>query len=620
MIVSRRALVKPRVISSGSGETLLLEEEVQRLVAGTRRGAVALLGPAGSGKTTALQHLAAALPEDAGVALLDEPGLGAPSEGAWDCLAIYTGAAQRAGAHLAIYRLAPWTQDDFIEYLLARHKDRCISVMKRLEPSDRALFGGVPELWRIVLDCLAGDESVPTARRALHRYLETCLLDTDLLERARSACPSAVATQQGNDLPALEKLAKPGFGPELVRALRHPAVQQLLAAERMAADLRGEADCDYLALRLPRGLVKAAAGLIADDPRAVGHLHRVLAGAPWSHAMAASLLHATGTGWVPKPEAPRALAGAYLEGACWPSVDLTHANLSQADLGDADLREANLTKADISQADLRRAQLHRAALQEVEATGAQLARANLSSACAKQGCFYGADLEGADLGEAVLQGASFEQAKLTRAGLQGADLRQALLWGAEIEEADFSGADLRGARLGGLRLREANFRGACFAGAELCSCDLEYMDLPGADFENAVLNSALLTGSVIPGGNFTHAWLKGARLADIDRQGATLRGADLRGATFHMGSSRSGLVGSPIASEGSRTGFYTDDYDEQSYKAPEEIRKANLCGADLRGAQLGDVDFYLVDLRGARCDPEQEDHFRRCGAILQARV
>jgi uncharacterized protein YjbI with pentapeptide repeats len=98
-----------------------------------------------------------------------------------------------------------------------------------------------------------------------------------------------------------------------------------------------------------------------------------------------------------------------------------------------------------------------------------------------------------------------------------------------------------------------------------------------------------------------------------------LREADLRGASFHMGSTRSGLVGSPVACEGSRTGFYTDDYEEQSFKSPEEIRKANLCGADLRGARLDGVDFYLVDLRGACYDPEQEEHFRRSGAILHAR-
>jgi hypothetical protein len=85
-----------------------------------------------------------------------------------------------------------------------------------------------------------------------------------------------------------------------------------------------------------------------------------------------------------------------------------------------------------------------------------------------------------------------------------------------------------------------------------------------------------------------------------------------------MGNTRCGLVSSPIACEGSRTGFYTDDEGEQYFKPPEEIRKANLCGADLRGARVSGVDFYLVDLRGAVYDDLQEGHFRHCGAILGA--
>lgn len=72
-----------------------------------------------------------------------------------------------------------------------------------------------------------------------------------------------------------------------------------------------------------------------------------------------------------------------------------------------------------------------------------------------------------------------------------------------------------------------------------------------------------------------------------------------------------GLVGSAIAGEGSRTGFYTDEYRDQTFKEPEAIRKANLCGADLIHC-----DFYLVDLRHALYDQEQGEHFRRCGAIL----
>jgi fluoroquinolone resistance protein len=122
------------------------------------------------------------------------------------------------------------------------------------------------------------------------------------------------------------------------------------------------------------------------------------------------------------------------------------------------------------------------------------------------------------------------------------------------------------------------------------------------------------------GADLSGARLRGAGLAEIDWEGADLRGADLREAAFHLGSSRSGLVGSPIACEGSRTGFYTDDWREQDFKSPEEIRKANLCGADLRGAKIDDVDFYLVDLRGATLDPKQIPQIRRSGAILEARV
>jgi uncharacterized protein YjbI with pentapeptide repeats len=134
------------------------------------------------------------------------------------------------------------------------------------------------------------------------------------------------------------------------------------------------------------------------------------------------------------------------------------------------------------------------------------------------------------------------------------------------------------------------------------------------------LTGALLTGSSMPRARFDGARLDNAGLAEVDWPGVSLRGAELRGASFHLGTTRNGLVGSPIACEGSRTGFYTDDYTEQDFKAPEQIRKANLCHADLRGADITDVDFYLVDLRHAKYDPEQEEHLRRCGAILHARA
>ena len=149
---------------------------------------------------------------------------------------------------------------------------------------------------------------------------------------------------------------------------------------------------------------------------------------------------------------------------------------------------------------------------------------------------------------------------------------------------------------------------------------MEEMRLTDADFHDANLSGALLTGSRMPDANFRGAELRDAGLAEIDWPGACLRDVDLRGATFHLGTSRNGLVGSPIACEGSRTGFYTDDYHDQDIKPAEEIRKANLRGAELRGANIKDVDFYLVDLRDARYSQDQAEHFLRCRAILDDRI
>lgn len=174
-----------------------------------------------------------------------------------------------------------------------------------------------------------------------------------------------------------------------------------------------------------------------------------------------------------------------------------------------------------------------------------------------------------------------------------------------------------GARLDEVRLCNACFLRASFRGAILTRCNLEYMNLPGADFRDANLTGSDLTGSIMSRTDFRNAVLRDAGLAGVAWEGADLRKADLSGASFHMGSSRSGLVGSTIASEGTRTGFYTDDFSEQDFKAPEEIRKANLCGCDLRGAKVDRTDFYLVDLRRARYTPDQARHFSACGAILR---
>jgi uncharacterized protein YjbI with pentapeptide repeats len=619
MILPQRAPVRPRIVSPVSGETLPLEEEVRQLLAAGSGGLVALVGPAGTGKTTALRHLAAVLPSGADVLLLDERDV-ATEPCTERQLVIRATQAVSGDTPRVVYRMAPWSADDLIEYLLATGKDRCASVMARLRPRDRTVCGGLPDLWRPVLDVLALNDAVPDARTALWRHVVGYLHDPDLLWRTRSGCLGALMAPKGKEAQALEGLIAPDLPEGLGRALRHRGVQVLLAGDQIVDNLRSGADCEPLTQRLPQDLVQAVGTAVAGEDRSLTCLRRLAVGPPSQQAMAASILHAAGTGWTPESGRVAVLRGAYLAGVHWPRVALAGADLEETDLTAADLREADLQKARADKTVLRQACLAGASLEGMRAMTADLANADLSRVRAGSAFFAGANLAGANLEGAALRQANFFGANLSEAVFRGADLAQADFLQAELERADFSGADLARAQLSRLRLREASWDGASFAGAHLVDCDLEGLVLPAACFASADLAGALLTGCVMPGANFERANLQGAGLGDVDWEGASLRGADLRGATFHMGSTRSGMVGSPLACEGSRTGFYTDDYEEQSYKAPEEIRKANLCRADLREANLDGVDFYLVDLRGARYDCKYEEHFRRCGAILKARV
>ncbi len=58
MIVPKRASVKPRVVSPETHEELLLEDVIESCIAEGHCGAVELVGGLGTGKSTALAHLA----------------------------------------------------------------------------------------------------------------------------------------------------------------------------------------------------------------------------------------------------------------------------------------------------------------------------------------------------------------------------------------------------------------------------------------------------------------------------------------------------------------------------------------------------------------------------------
>lgn len=618
MIEPARALVRPRVVSPETGDGVLLEDEAADWLADRKTLALEIVGGAGLGKTTALAHLAAKLISAVPLAFLDEPTQADVIAAMAAGKVVYAAPEPLKLDHTYSLRLASWSDDELIEYLRTAHPAHCGSVMRRVRASSvRRRLHGVPELWRIVLDELVADESAREVFEVLRRRWLAEFDDPQLLVLVQRYCLAKITNQDDLALRHLERAAR-------TAALRHRVGQIMLAAEHLtdmfaAGDRRGFSAS--LGRQLPDDLIDATANRVAASPAAAEQLRVILTKrAPTRHAMAASILHAAGVGWRPAGRRLPDLSRARLAGAAWPAIDLRRARLSQTDLAGADLTRANIDGAKARLAVFRRANLNGATLHGIRADHADFSDADLSKAGAARARFRSAVFRGANLTGADLHGSDFTRADFSDARLTSAKLLHADLSEAAFDQADLTNVDLGHARLRTAKLSSAVLVGTKFTAADLIECDLEGVSMPEAEFERANFTRAYLTGSSFPRANFRHAVLREAGLADVDWHDADLRHADFTNCAFHLGSSRTGLVGTPIACEGSRTGFYTDDYNEQDFKSPEEIRKADLRGANLLGAVVHGADFYLVDLRGATYSSDQAEHFRRCGAILFDRV
>jgi uncharacterized protein YjbI with pentapeptide repeats len=610
----RRAPVTPRVRASPGADPLPLEHHISSLLDSSARGIVNLFGPAGSGKTAALNHLAAVFGPRQDLRFADN------RYPAWVDVAADRGLvvfASREKRHESVhaFEMCPWSQDEIIEYLLATHRDRCAEVMQRiLGDADRDSLPGLPELWKPLLDLLAADPRVQTCGTALRKLLHTYASDAAARAVLASFCLGLVTEMESEA--DVDRLVNDV--PEALRLTRYRPVQVFLAAEAIANDLQAHRPCSYLKSVLgARDLLRETGVLLAARPAAQHRLEYLLVAPDRDlHPSAASLLLAADPFWRPPEGSAPHLAGAKLQRVQWKDIPLWGINLASADLSEASLPNAQLHDADLYQAHLRGAKLTHALLAHAHVAEADLCGADLVGARGDWADFSAAKLVRACLVKAKLKHAAFRGADLSNACLAEADLSHARLEDATIDGASFTGCCLDHASLGAVPLRRAYFDGATFRGANLVGADLEGMGLPEADFRGANLVGALLTGASLPGARFAGADLRRAGLADVDWENADLTDADLRGATFHLGSTRSGLVPGGIPSEGTRTGFYTDDYDEHRHRPPEEIRRANLRGANLVGARVEGTDFYLVDLRDAHYTDDQREHFRRCRAIL----
>ncbi|MBI1853219.1 MAG: pentapeptide repeat-containing protein [Planctomycetes bacterium] len=616
------------MFSRDGDETDLLEDVVAELLADRSCRAIAIIGGVGSGKTTALEHLAAVFADEGGVRLVDDPELPEDFSAPNETVIVIADRQEWRLDGQTVLTLAGWSRDECIEYLLAVHRARCASVMARLPVID-AVGRESPTLWRLILDALAADDSLTDATSALCRCIDAAYPEPQVREAVQLL---AFAVLTGSEKPeaARLRLADLVSADEGIRLALQLAAQLVLATDHLVRELRLGRVCSVLCEALPVDLIRSCAAAIEADHAVLARLRSVL-DASWmkslvvgnvrlSQSMAASILVATPSGWIPPPDCVPRLFGAHLDGVEWPRAQLTAVDARNADLSRANLFEATLDKADLRGANLTRARLHGASLRNATFADGNLTRADLSFVRAQAASFESACLAGANLEGALLRGATFQCADLRGARLWRSTLEAAKLEGARIDDADFFAAHLEAARLLGQDLRCASFRGAVMIGADLTGCRLDAMILLGSSLSHANLTLATLTSTNLTHADLHNATLLEAKMADVNLERANLRGADLRNVTFHMGSSRSGLVGSPIASEGSRTGFYTDEHEEQHFRAPEDIRKANLRGADLTGAKIDGTDFYLVDLRDAIYEPWQEEIFRLSGAILGSRV
>lgn len=608
-ISPQEALVKPRVISPLTGDPILLEDLA---LSHAQRDGVRLeiVGGAGCGKSTALAHLAS-LPEADRFFLLDDADQDTTFCSPPNRLLIYT---TRVGLDRAAQRcvLASWSEDELIEYLLRRYPDRCTSVMSRYhDDPDQQLLQGNPELICMVADQMAASNEIGI-KTAFHRGLDSYIPNDHVRHHVRSY---ATAVLLDKDVAAGQAEFLHSHS-TLMRLLNARSVRVAFAADHLAATLKRKPRT--LRERLPFDLIETIADRVRTDDALIDQLRRRISKSTWSNvAMDASILYLVDDQWRPNPSTSKNLTGGYFSAAKWNGLDIRRAHLQRADLRRAQLQDANLHASILKAARLQLSHLDNVRLTHSNCSQANFSKASLAGANLENSRFVGCDFSLARLTGVSAQNAEFQGANLTGADLSDGDFQECDFRTAILSGADLSHASLRNAKLNGVDFRTTVLDGADFHEAILKRCNFEDTHVTDTCFSQADLRGAFLSGSVMPAVEMPQARLFQAGLADIDWPGANLRGADLRNCSFHFGSTRCGIVGSPFPSHGTRTGFYTDDFDDHTFKTPEEVRKANLSSADLRGANVLETDFYLVDLRGAQYDEEQYEHFARCDAILE---
>ncbi len=615
------SVVRPRVMGP-DGESRLLDHILQEHLRAKRVHRIVICGPRGAGKSFALRYVAERFSSEvtAGlIRLLDVRDVRS-ADGALKSAVADSGmitvivARTQECPDATVYQMAAWDRDDVIEYVLQRFPDQSVSLLNRT--ADGAFLEGLPELWVLVLEELAANKSLDSAEAAmweiLNRLMRRCGEATDIGKKTWEDLGNDKVKEQASSV--LDPATLPlGRLQEL-----HP-VQCMLAAEYFCSQLQTRSGMEILSRPIPEDVLPIIARRLRNNKRIISDLAAllILHADAALYASAMTLLLAIDPTWRPARSLARTnLKGAVLDGANWSEVDLSHTVITGISANDASFHHCDFTNAHASYASFRRTSFRCAKLTAFVFDHGFAPDSDFSHIVGHQSCFRRADLRGSNFEQTQMAESVFDSSQLCGVSFRGSYLPKASFYDANVQDADFSQCDLMMANLSHLDLTTTNLRGAMLHNARMVSCNLENVDLTQFNLMGANLRSSSLSGSEAQGANLQKVNLRAAQLGEVDWENADLRNADLRDVVFHLGASREGLLSSPYASEGTRTGFYTDERLEQHFKAPEEIRKANLKGVNLLGAHIEGVDFYLVDLRGAKMSREQYHQAASTGAIL----
>ena len=612
MIDVSKPAVEPRAYSPCTGESHpLLDLVLDEL--DTENRTIRIVG---EGTRTAIAFLKGALADYGGIHIAKNHESVKPAN---ECdLAIFASSRlhMRPMADLEL-KLASWGKDEVIEYLLNRAPTKCKSVMGRLQESqDIPLGNGSPRVLSIALNQMIASDSVKSIEEGILKQFHALNLPPLHRTAISEKCIDNIFSNEKVIL-ALRDLSPQFISDEVIKFLGNETVRYVICVERIVQWFGEREAPTKMAMSWPRSLIKMTAKKINNHPRALNYLSELANQKDSVYASnAASLLVAAGIDWAPELDCEQAFEDAKLANVNWPDQSFKEASLTRVDLS-----HSNLQDCDFEEATLTSGNFFDACTSGANFTYAYAAHSNFSNSITRAVSAHGAsfpnsDFSNASLASSNLSNTNFNDSDLSRADCSGCNFKKARFLDASLDHVDFSNSIMIESRFRNCDLRTADLDNADFSGASLVGCDLRFQKLVGENFRMSKLRNSLLTGTVFRNCDLRNTNLRNAKMANIDWEDCDIRDANLIGCHFHMGSTRCGTLDSPFPSHGTRTGYYTDDFDEHYFRPPEERRVANLRGCNLLGAKVFKTDFYLVDLRDAIYDKAQKEHFKRCDAIL----